>query len=205
MEQGSPPKVVEVLVSAAQVRTTIAIAALVVSCGSTGCARTTVPRPVHNSKCPDAGPRAGAKPEPAGTSGQGWAVPLQLCAFREGFRLCNASAEPTGMTGFWQVSPAEVANIDGALFAFLRRQQMSADTVRSLAQYGRQYLGFFRGTRQYVFIHAFPPDLRVAREDAETEVMAVCDNSWRVEYDVGAQQFANFAIDQGPSPPQAKI
>jgi len=178
-------------------RATIAIAAVVVlSCGSAGPAKITVRRPVHNSKCPDSGPPVAAKPELAETAG--WAVALQLCAFGDGFGLCNPSGEPTGMTGFWQLSPAEVASIDSALSTFLGHQGMSGETVRHLEQYGRQYLGFFRGARRYVFINAFPRAFGITRHNAEREVIAVCDNSWNVEYDIGAHQFANLAINQGP-------
>jgi hypothetical protein len=49
-----------------------------------------------------------------------------------------------------------------------------------------------------VFINAFP-QYRGA-PPAETELRAVCDNSWRVEYDLGTQQFTNLGIDFGPPP-----
>ena len=99
------------------------------------------------------------------------------------------------MTGFWEVSPDDVADIDRDLLAFLRRRNISRT---DLEQYGRQYLGFFRGTRRHVFINANPRDVSVTPESAEAEVIAVCDDRWGVEYDVGARQFANLVIDSGP-------
>ena len=176
-------------------RIIIALAVMVTSCGSTQTVGVTVPRPIHNSKCSDSELRSGHLPGLASKSGPGWAVSLHLCAFREGFRLCNPSGEPVGMTGFWEVSPDEVAAIDRDLLAFLLRQDSSRT---DLEQYGRQHLGFFRGTRRYVFINAIPPSVRVSPERAEAEVIAVCDDNWGVEYDVGTRQFANFGIDSGP-------
>ena len=154
-----------------------------------------LPKPIRNSKCPDSEVRAGPQtklPEPPGV---GWAVPVRLCAFREGFRLCNPSMEPAGMTGFWQVSPAQVADIDRALITFLRQQK---NRRTDLERYARQYLGFFRGPRRYVFINAVPHV--TVPDEFETHVIAACDDTWGIEYDVAAREFANLGIDSGPRP-----
>jgi len=176
-------------------RAAIALAAMVISCASTQAVEITVPRPIHNSKCNENELRAGPQTGVAQKSGRGWAVPLRLCAFQAGFGLCNPSGEPARMTGFWEVSPDEVANIDLALLAFLRLQKSGRT---DLELYGRQYLGFFRGTHRYVFINAIPPSVSGSPENSQTEIIAVCDNTWGVEYDVGSQQFANFGVDTGP-------
>jgi hypothetical protein len=177
-------------------RTIVAVAATVASCAAT------VPRPIQNSKCPDSEARGELQTESGWTSGLEWAVPLQLCAFGKGFRLCNPSREPSGMTGFWQVSPAEVAKIDRALFSFLReqdqsedpQQELSGDAVSDLERHGRQYLGFFRSGHRYVFVNAFPQNPRITPQLAETQVIGVCDAGWGVEYDLSTQQFTKFAI-----------
>src|SRR4029077_3995475 len=166
-----------------------------ISCGSTQAVGITVPRPIHNAKCSDSELRSAPQAGLARKAGPGWAVPLRLCAFRDGFGLCNPSGEPVGMTGFWEVSPDEVANIDRALLAFLRQQKIRRT---DLEQYGRQYLGFFRGVRRHVFINAIPPAVSVSPESSEAEVIAVCDDTWGVEYDVATQQFAKLRSDSGP-------
>jgi hypothetical protein len=102
------------------------------------------------------------------------------------------------MTGFWQLAPAEVANIDRALLSFLRQQKLSRT---DLEQYGRQYLGFFRGTRRYVFVNAIPPTFRVTAERSQGQLIAVCDDTWGIEYDVATQRFAHLGIDSGPPHP----
>jgi hypothetical protein len=104
------------------------------------------------------------------------------------------------MTGFWQVSPAAVADIDRALFAFLRQQKISSATTLALEKYGRQYLGFFRGTHPHVYVNAFPRDFGVTAQNAESQVIVVCDDNWKVEYDVETRRFAQFGIDSGPPP-----
>lgn len=101
------------------------------------------------------------------------------------------------MTGFWQVSPDAVADIDRALLVMLRGQSSPA-TASGLESYGRQYLGFFRGERRYIFINAFPRDFEVTPEMARTRVRDVCDNSWAVEFDVATQKFSRVLIDSGP-------
>jgi hypothetical protein len=99
------------------------------------------------------------------------------------------------MTGFWEVPPSDVESIDRALLAFLRTQKVDAS---HLQLYRRQYLGFRRGARRYVFINAIPPSMSVTPESAEGELIAVCDDTWGVEYDVGTQTFSHLGIDSGP-------
>jgi hypothetical protein len=177
-------------------RTTIALAATLVSCGSPQVTRSTVPRPIHNGKCSDSEVHESPQTAVATTSDHGWAVPLRLCAFRDGFGLCNPSGEPPGMTGFWQVSAAEVANIDRALLSFLRQQKASRPDLEQygLEQYGRQYLGFLRDTRRYVLVNAIPPLPRFTAERAQAELIGVCDATWGVEYDVATQQFTQLGL-----------
>jgi hypothetical protein len=94
---------------------------------------------------------------------------------------------------------AAVADIDRALLAFLR-QGKSRATASALESYGRQYLGFFRKKRRYVFINAFPRYGDVTPENAQGELQAVCDDTWGVEFDVATQKFSRLLVDGGPPP-----
>lgn|SRR5215813_12156887 len=119
---------------------------------------------------------------------RGWAAPLPLQAFEKGIRTCSRTG-PSGITGYWQVSEAEVSEIDQALLKFLSGPAMRRTSSTPLDMYMRQYMGLFRGSRRFVYINAFPKDFPTS---STAEMVDLCDGGpsfWGIEYDLARRRF----------------
>jgi len=144
---------------------------------------------------------ASTRDEARGEPIKGWAAPLPLKAFENGIRTCSRPG-PSAVTRYWQLSDEEVSQIDAALLDYLRRPGISRTLVFPPERYGRQYLGFLRGSRRFVYVNAFPADFKACRA---TEYCAMCDGGpsfWGIEYDVASRRFEHLERDGGtPAPP----
>ena len=121
------------------------------------------------------------------------AVALKIGAFKAGFRNCSRPT-PQGITSFWQVAPSDVEKIDEALMHHLERTGLAKKMRASPSAYGRQYLGYNRGERRFVYVNAF---LR-SSGDAKSTYVRWCDGGnqfWGIEYDMQQKTFTDFEID----------
>jgi len=131
---------------------------------------------------------------------RGWAAPLPLQAFEDGIRTCSRPG-PSGITGYWQVSEAEVSEIDQALLKFLSGPAMRRTLSSPLEMYMRQYMGLLRGSRRYVYINAFPKDFQTS---STAEVVDLCDGGpsfWGIEYDLASRRFGHREANGVLPPP----
>ena len=121
------------------------------------------------------------------------AFPLKIGAFKAGFRNCSRPT-PQGITSFWQVSQSDVKWIDEALMQYLERTQLVKELRTPPSAYGRQYLGYNRGERRFVYVNAF---MR-SSGDAKSTYVRWCDGGnqfWGIEYDMQQRIFTGFYID----------
>jgi len=121
------------------------------------------------------------------------AVALKIEAFKTGFRNCSRPT-PQGITWFWQVKQPDVERIDAALIRHLERTGLAENLRASPSAYGRQYLGYNRGYRRFVYVNAF---LR-SSGDARSAYQGSCDGGdqfWGIEYDVKQKVFTDFEIN----------
>lgn len=126
---------------------------------------------------------------------EGGAVTVSLSALANGIRFCSRTA-PAGMTGFWEVPAADVAGVDAALLKHLHDSGLEKGLVLAPTKYERQFLGFRRGNRRFIYVNAFASRFLRAVGDSRKEIPRICDGgslSWGIEYDVKRASFAHFA------------
>ena len=128
-----------------------------------------------------------------GASRSTTAVALKVQAYKDGFRNCSRGMPP-GITAAWQVSQKDVEKIDAALMLHMEKAGLTKKLRASPASYGRQYLGYVREERRFVYVNAF---LR-SFGDPRASYVRACDGGnlfWGIEYDVQAGTFANFEVN----------
>ena len=89
-----------------------------------------------------------------GASRSTTAVALKDQAYKDGFRNCSRGMPP-GITAAWQVSQKDVEKIDAALMLHMEEAGLTKKLRASPASYGRQYLGYVREGRRFVYVNAF--------------------------------------------------
>jgi hypothetical protein len=110
------------------------------------------------------------------------------------------------------VSQEDVRRVDAALLAYLRSAPFKGRLAYKPEKFVRQYAGFRRLGRPYVYINAFPSrDLLTFRVDATNKVVRskvdpskglrfVCgggDEEWGIEYDVRSRTFSGLRTNGG--------
>ena len=143
---------------------------------------------------PDAGSTVTIR-NPEATLPDGLAVAVALAGFKDGFRLCSRPG-PSRVTSYWQVAAEEVQRVDAALLAYLRDAPGEQTLAYRPEKYIRQYAGFSRMERQFIYINAFPSDhLRLMTEEPSQTLAIGCDGGdifWGIEYDVQREAFAEL-------------
>ena len=125
--------------------------------------------------------------------GRSSAVALKIEAFKTGFRNCSRPT-PEGTTSFWEVRQPDVEKIDEGLMIHLERTGLAKKLRNPPSTYGRQYLGYNRGDRRFVYVNAF---LR-SSGDPKSKYQRWCDGGnlfWGIEYDMQQKVFTGFEID----------
>ena len=106
---------------------------------------------------------------------------------------------PKGVTSYWELSPTAVDEIDRALLGYLAKGPVNATFAFRPEKYVRQYAGFRRGKKEFVYINAYPsPTLKLGAEDARKVMGIGCDGGdvfWGIEYDVVKRAFGHLEIN----------
>ena len=126
----------------------------------------------------------------------GMTVALPLSAFSNGLRVC-ARETPSGIAGFWKVTPKVMDLIDAELFVHLRKSGIDKRLPFSPKLYVRQYAGFVRDGTRFVYVNALLVEKgSPAVGEAQKGFPRACDGvsgSWGIQYDTKAKQFSGFA------------
>ena len=126
----------------------------------------------------------------------GVAVPVALAGFKSrGFRMCSRRG-PSGVTSYWEVSREDVQRVDHALLAHLRTAHKKMTMAYQPEKFLRQYAGFRRGERPFIYVNAFPSEeMAFSKADPSKGLFIGCDGGdlfWGIEYDVGRGTFDEF-------------
>jgi hypothetical protein len=134
----------------------------------------------------------------------GGAVAASLDSFQRGFKMCSRPG-PKGATSYWELSPAEVGEIDRALLDYLSKGPVTKTLAFNPAKYVRQYAGFRRGRRQFVYMNAYPSrHLPGPANPAARELAIGCDGGdmfWGIEYDQQKRKFQDLEVNGLPPEP----
>jgi hypothetical protein len=106
-------------------------------------------------------------------------------------------ATPQGVEGFWMPSSGEVADLEGRLVPFLKASA-SGHEVLPLDQYHRQYIGFTKQGKHYIYGSFYAvPGAVVANYEA-TEPVLVCDGGshfWGIVFSIDSKAFMDLAFN----------
>jgi hypothetical protein len=126
---------------------------------------------------------------------EGMAVALPDSAFANGLRVC-AKDPPSGINGYWKVTPKIMDLIDGDLLVHLRKSGIDKKLPFSAKLYLRQYAGFVRDGTRFVYVNALlvekgKPEVADAKKAFPRSCAAV-SGSWGIQYDTRTKQFLGF-------------
>jgi hypothetical protein len=126
---------------------------------------------------------------------EGMAVALPDSAFANGLRVC-AKEPPSGINGYWKVTPKIMDLIDADLLVHLRKSGIDKKLPFSAKLYIRQYAGFVRDGTRFVYVNALlvekgKPEVLEAKKAFPRSCAAV-SGSWGIQYDTKAKQFLGF-------------
>lgn len=128
---------------------------------------------------------------PAGETGRGWIVTDDAAAAAV-LRTCSrASPDREAALPRWTPTADDVAKLEAALPTIAEGSDPAA--------YNRQYVGFERDGRRYVYINAWPLSAP-SPADPSREAMRVCDGGaqfWGAVWDPGSGRFSDLAGNGG--------
>jgi hypothetical protein len=126
---------------------------------------------------------------------EGMAVSLPVSAFSNGLRVC-ARETPSGINGYWKVTPKIMELIDADLLVHLRKSGLDKKLSFSAKLYVRQYAGFVRDGTRFVYVNALLVEKgKPAVEEAKKEFPRSCDGvsgSWGIQFDTTTKKFSGF-------------
>jgi len=125
----------------------------------------------------------------------GMAVSLPVSAFSNGLHVC-AKETPSGINGFWKVSPKVVDLLDAELLRHLRKSGLDKRLPFSAKLYVRQYAGFVRDGARFVYVNALLLEKGSPLvNEAQKGFLRTCDTVsgfWGIQYDTQSKQFLGF-------------
>jgi hypothetical protein len=109
-------------------------------------------------------------------------------------KQCSRST-PEDVDGFWAPTTAQIDELEALLVSYLRSTP-SGRSLRPLEQYHRQYVGFIKLGKRYIYgsFYAFPFD---SKREA-TEPIVVCDGGssfWGVVFSVESKAFTDLSLN----------
>jgi hypothetical protein len=127
---------------------------------------------------------------------EGLAVALPDSAFANGFRVCAREA-PSGINGYWKVTPKIMELIDADLLVHLRKSGLDKSLSFSAKLYLRQYAGFVRDGTRFVYVNALLVEKgKPVALEAKKGFLRSCaeaSGSWGIQFDTKAKQFSGFS------------
>lgn len=102
---------------------------------------------------------------------------------------------PQGATGYWVPTESEINLLESRLVTFLKSYR--SEEVPPNTSYNRQYAGFLRGSRRYIYGNFFPSKGKISRLDRD-QYMQMCDNGpeyWGIVYDIETGKFSELAVN----------
>jgi hypothetical protein len=125
----------------------------------------------------------------------GMAVALPESALTSGLRVC-AKETPSGVNGYWKVTPKIMELIDAELMVHLRKSGIDKNLPFAAKLYIRQYAGFVRDGVRFIYVNALLIEKgKPAAEEAKKEFPRACaavSGSWGIQYDTNAKKFVSF-------------
>jgi hypothetical protein len=127
---------------------------------------------------------------------EGGSVSLPDSAVADGLHVC-AKETPSGIVGYFKVTPRVMALVDTALMAHLRKSGIGAGLPFSPKLYLRQYVGYVREDGRFVYVNAVLVERgSAAAADARKAFPRTCaavSGSWGIQYDLKAKKFMSFS------------
>jgi hypothetical protein len=127
---------------------------------------------------------------------EGGTVALPDAAVANGLQVC-AKETPSGILGYFKVTPRVMALVDTALMAHLRKSKISAQLPFSPKLYLRQYVGYVREGARFVYVNAVLVERGSAAAAAARKAFprscTAVSGSWGIQYDVKAKKFMAFS------------
>ncbi len=126
---------------------------------------------------------------------EGMVVALPESAFANGLRVC-ARETPSGINGYFRVTPKIANLIDAQLLPYLRKSGLDKKLAFAAKLYLRQYVGFVRDGARFVYVNALlvekgKPEI----EEAKKGFLKSCSQVsgyWGIQYDTKTKQFLGF-------------
>jgi len=105
---------------------------------------------------------------------------------------------PQSVDGYWTPSTQEVTEPESLLESFLRTDP-TGKSVLPLDQYHRQYIGFMRGGKRFIYGNFYPAPTQItSRYDESTQPVLVCDGGrrfWGIVFSVESKTFVDLAFN----------
>jgi hypothetical protein len=118
-----------------------------------------------------------------------------VSAFTNGRRVC-AKETPSGINGYWKVTPKIMDLIDAELMVHLRKSGIDKNLPFAAKLYIRQYAGFVRDGVRFIYVNALLIEKgKPAAEEAKKDFPRACEavsGSWGIQYDTNAKKFVSF-------------
>ena len=105
---------------------------------------------------------------------------------------------PQGVEGFWTPAPRDVTELEALLDKFLRTDS-AGRSVLPLDQYHRQYIGFTKSGKRFIYGNFYrAPSAISSTYDEGTQPVIVCDGGprfWGIVYSAEARSFMDLAFN----------
>lgn len=109
-------------------------------------------------------------------------------------RQCSRST-PEGTTDYWQPTRRDVEELEKRLVPFLESTSAGA-AVLPLANYHRQYVGFVKDGKRYIYGNFYTPSSDI--KDEVSRPVVTCDGGkhyWGVVYSVETESFSDLQFN----------
>jgi hypothetical protein len=104
---------------------------------------------------------------------------------------------PQGVDGFWTPSSHDVAELEALLEPFLRTGA-SGRSVLPIDQYHRQYIGFTKRGKHYIYGNFYAVPHAIVSSYEATEPVLICDGGprfWGIVFSIDSKSFMDLAFN----------
>ena len=112
-------------------------------------------------------------------------------------RQCSRPT-PGDVKSYWKPTREQISILEHELVGFLK-QNAFGERIFPLSKYHRQYIGFVKNGKRYIYGNFYTTTLN--GKSSSTEPVSVCDggkNYWGIVYSVESRQF-HQAVSNGPA------